>query len=253
MRLISLPPKDKLEEYYKDNTQIELAKMFNVGRSTIQNRLKKYGVKPIERRGGKNRINFIDRKTLYNLYIIEEYSAIDIGKRYRVDKSLVLARLQEFGIKRRNGHEARNTNHKENKFCGKNNPSYKNGFTRMLSGYCSRYVLPSELESHRADKNHKTYLHVYIFENYLGRKLKSDEVIHHIDLDRGNNDLINLMLFPTSREHLEFENFIKRYGLYKLGIVKDKPEYKFPKGTIIPKSNKRILGITDAYIISPWD
>lgn len=246
MRPANLPPKEELGEYYKHNTQLELAEMFNVGRSTIQTRLRKYGIKAIERRGGKNKINFIDRETLYNLYVIEEYSAIDIGKRYGVDKSLVLARLQDFNIKRRNGHEARNTKHKESKWCGANNPSYKNGFFKTASGYYSKYVLPSDIASHRADKNHKIYLHVYIFENYLGRKLETDEVIHHIDLDKTNNDINNLMLFPTSKEHLKFGNFIKRYGLYKLGIVKDRPEYEFPKGIIIPKNSQTILDLIEA-------
>lgn len=46
--------------------------------------------------------------------------------------------------------------------------------------------------------------HRLVFEKHLGRKLKSEEVVHHIDGDKGNNLLSNLMLFPTKSAHTKF-------------------------------------------------
>lgn len=39
----------------------------------------------------------------------------------------------------------------------------------------------------------------------IGRFLRPDEVVHHIDRDKQNNDPANLMLFPTNAEHLKHE------------------------------------------------
>ena len=39
--------------------------------------------------------------------------------------------------------------------------------------------------------------HRFVMEQHLGRKLTSDETVHHIDGDRGNNALSNLELFSS--------------------------------------------------------
>lgn len=44
------------------------------------------------------------------------------------------------------------------------------------------------------------YTHRYIMEQYLGRKLKYNEQVHHKDGDRKNNDIFNLELV-TIQEH----------------------------------------------------
>jgi len=43
--------------------------------------------------------------------------------------------------------------------------------------------------------------HIYIYEQYLGRRLKKEELIHHIDFDKLNNDIYNLVLFKNNGEH----------------------------------------------------
>lgn len=42
--------------------------------------------------------------------------------------------------------------------------------------------------------------HDYVMEQHIGRKLKKDECVHHIDGNRSNNDIKNLMLM-TIGEH----------------------------------------------------
>lgn len=53
----------------------------------------------------------------------------------------------------------------------------------------------------------KTYIkefgrhqHRVVMERHLGRKLKSNEIVHHIDKNKHNNDLKNLMVM-TQSEH----------------------------------------------------
>lgn len=42
-------------------------------------------------------------------------------------------------------------------------------------------------------------------EEHLGRPLSDDEVVHHLDGDRQNNDISNLRLFSNQAEHHRFE------------------------------------------------
>ena len=52
------------------------------------------------------------------------------------------------------------------------------------------------------DRNHRYLVHRRKMENELGRKLKYNEVVHHIDGNKLNNDLNNLQLM-TRQEHIE--------------------------------------------------
>lgn len=56
-----------------------------------------------------------------------------------------------------------------------------------------------------AHKSGKIYLHRLIMENYLNRYLKEDEIIHHIDENRSNNNIENLEL-TTQSEHTHYHH-----------------------------------------------
>jgi hypothetical protein len=68
-----------------------------------------------------------------------------------------------------------------------------------------------------ADKNYKVkkvdgktiYLHRWLMEQHLGRKLTRSEVIHHINGDPHDNRLENLMLL-TQSEHMKIEMKAKK-------------------------------------------
>jgi hypothetical protein len=51
-----------------------------------------------------------------------------------------------------------------------------------------------------------------VMENYLGRYLDPEEVVHHIDGDVTNNDIENLMLFSNKSEHQKHHWRIKKLG-----------------------------------------
>lgn len=56
-------------------------------------------------------------------------------------------------------------------------------------------------------------VHVVAMESRLGRKLMPDEIVHHIDGDKHNNDINNLALMTKSahaRLHRREENIIRR-------------------------------------------
>ena len=49
-------------------------------------------------------------------------------------------------------------------------------------------------------------------ENFIGRKLTKEEAVHHINLNKLDNRIENLMLFKTQKEHAHFHNQLIRFG-----------------------------------------
>lgn len=56
-----------------------------------------------------------------------------------------------------------------------------------------------------ADKVGRIYEHRYIMERHLGRHLRREEAVHHINHNKTDNRIENLRLFASSREHIQFE------------------------------------------------
>lgn len=56
-------------------------------------------------------------------------------------------------------------------------------------------------------------------EKFIGRDLKTKEIVHHIDLNEKNNDLSNLFIFRSQSSHLRWHRFLKKHGLDE-GILK---------------------------------
>ena len=63
----------------------------------------------------------------------------------------------------------------------------------MGNKYVSRKINGKKYDEHRL-----------VFEKHLGRPLDSKEVVHHIDGNKSNNKLSNLMLFPTKSAHTKY-------------------------------------------------
>ena len=82
--------------------------------------------------------------------------------------------------------------------------NYKDGKQRA-NGYI---MVLSHKHPHRTKKGY-VYEHRLVMEKHLGRYLGKCEVIHHIDGDKLNNSINNLMLLPTTGAHTRYHNSLK--------------------------------------------
>ena len=84
------------------------------------------------------------------------------------------------------------------KYNNENKNEYKNF---VLTGKYLAIYKPSHPKA-RIDGH--VYIHQLQAEKKIGRQLKNGECVHHIDEDKYNNDLDNLMIFKTKADHTAF-------------------------------------------------
>jgi len=90
-------------------------------------------------------------------------------------------------------------------------PRWKSGRVITALGYVEMHVPFHPYASRRG----RVYEHRLVMERFLGRFLDPSEVVHHIDGDRANNAIENLMLFTCSGEHLHHHATSRKEGVVK--------------------------------------
>ena len=68
---------------------------------------------------------------------------------------------------------------------------------------------------HKYSKTKKGWIleHRAVVEDFIKRELKRGECVHHIDFDKKNNKIENLMIFKTQSDHMKFHTKIKQFGI----------------------------------------
>lgn len=93
-------------------------------------------------------------------------------------------------------------NHKN--FCGKNKISLDQGYEYFID-----------------DEGYLRYVHRYVMEKKLGRKLESFEIVHHKDENRRNNNPDNLELTSTKdhgKHHIDILSEIEKSERARRGV-----------------------------------
>jgi hypothetical protein len=77
--------------------------------------------------------------------------------------------------------------------------------------YLSRgYYLIYKKEHPNCNSDGYVLEHRLMVEGKIGRYLEKNEVVHHIDGNKKNNDISNLMLFKSNSEHIKHHQLIKK-------------------------------------------
>ena len=128
-------------------------------------------------------------------------------------------------------------------------PNLKRRQPRSRDGY----LYSEDLNSYKIDgkRSRRKMMHIDVMEKAIGREVTKEEVIHHIDLDKINNNITNLLL--TSRKdhgllHKQLESLAGE--LVRLGYIKfhkDRGYYHLFTKPVLGETNESDLSWVTGY------
>lgn len=142
------------------------------------------------------------KKYLINLYKNELLSINQIARMLNVTPGTIRKYFKKYNIEFRETKNAKTIAES-----GSRNPNWKGGKITRKKGYIQIYM-PNHPY---CDKLGYVYEHRLVMEKHIGRYLKKDEVVHHIDFNKHNNNISNLIIL-TPQEHTRLHKPHKKKG-----------------------------------------
>lgn len=190
--------KDRLIEQYINNPDASLkdvAALYGVHSETVRRWLKRLGLKAKDR-ARPGRAKTANAKPLESREWLEVQLAtktqLDIARELGVSPMIVSHWANRHGL----GDETKSAAVKKGlakKFPegrrGEQSPRWRGGYRTTRSGYLQRYA-----PDHPYNNQGYVMEHRLVMEEYLGRLLDPDEIVHHIDGNKKNNVIENLEL-----------------------------------------------------------
>lgn len=128
------------------------------------------------------RVKHLPDREIAGRYMAGETMA-EIARAYKVSRPLVAKSLDRSGIERRPAKQ------RPGILSGDSNPAWKGGRRQRSDGYWMVRIDGADRLEHRVR-----------MERHIGRALRDDEIVHHKDGDKSNNDPSNLEIMSQS-EH----------------------------------------------------
>lgn len=179
MRKIAFTEEDLMRMHFKQNLNIaEIARRYGCCPDTVRNAMRRYNIVP--RGKFQKPLSDDEKSNLIILYCEQKLSCRQIAKIIGRDKSYVSNKLKEIGI---------NVDDRVTALQSDRNPDWKGGTTNNCG-----YVAIST----KSSANFRKREHQIVMENYLGRALRPNECVHHIDGNKANNNINNLALMDKS-------------------------------------------------------
>lgn len=210
-RFICTLTKNELEKFYHSDG-MTLKKMRDVigckSEITVAKILKSNGIDTnrnkmvsFAKRGNRTDKEFME-------YLVEEYlckmrSMSDIAKELNISWVIVSRYLSKYNIRKRTKSEQQS---------GCRSSGWKGGRSVTSHGYVKVFMPDHPY----ATSSGYVYEHRLAVEKHLGRYLKPNECIHHIDLNKTNNDINNLLIL-TNSNHAKLHLFLRLWEDAKRG------------------------------------
>lgn len=139
---------------------------------------------------------FKNKDWLYQKYVEEQLSTVEIGRLCRVSNSPIRYWLKKFGISMRTRSEIAKLWYKNHPGArkGKNGANWKGGRIKTPKGY----ILIYQPNHPHANGIGYVFEHRLIAEKALGRYLKPSEFVHHINGNKSDNRNKNLLICTKS-------------------------------------------------------
>lgn len=179
-----------IKNNYKEMETKELAEHIDQTPRAIRNKLNRLGIYLRDlKRGMKYNWSEEDIEFLKSNYkdMIDQEIADKLGK----SKAIVCNKRLELGLK-------------------KNGLRKINGDIFMNGDYQQQYV-----------NGERIWVHVKNAEEKIGRKLKKEEYVHHIDGNKTNNEPSNLYISSNNADHQKLHHQLERiaFDLVKKGVI----------------------------------
>lgn len=196
--------KEQLEKEYIENhkTIDEMCKVIGAKSTiTVSKVLQSYGIDTNnnQRIAQKSKHGMSDNE--FKAFLEREYnsgkSADTIGRFLGISGSAVRKYMKKYNIDRRS-----NTEHWEKP---ENNSHWIGGRRVNSNGYIEIYCP----EHPNANTRKTVYEHQLVMEKHIGRYLRKNEVVHHCDGNKQNNNIENLMLL-TNSDHIKLHAILNR-------------------------------------------
>lgn len=209
--------KEQIEEvYFKPGmTGRGAAKELGITYKTFKSKLDKFGIKIKIRKSKYPELN--NKEWLIKEYVDKKKSIRQIAIDINATVGAVNSAIRWLGIETRKSREAYDLKYPNGRF-GENAANWRGG--RRKTGKGGRYMTIYKPEHPHASYDGYVMEHRLVMEKKIGRFLTEEEIIHHLDGNGQNNDILNLQLTSKKEHFKEHFDGVKEADMLK-NIVKN--------------------------------